>query len=103
MPKPFVAKVFTSIGKRIRNGHETVASVSIKGRAGETRGSSVDEGIKDCLTPIDGTCQKGRHSSLNGVVAVISKEGKVIDTEFMSKHCKQGQKWSKREATDEYH
>ena len=45
--------------------------------------------MTDIGVTVDGTWQKRGFSSLNGVVAVISiTNGKVLDVESMSRHCK---------------
>jgi len=52
---------------------------------------------------VDGTWQKCGHSSLNGVVTVMSKEnGKCLDHIVLSKACKGCQKWSNRTNHSEY-
>ena len=45
--------------------------------------------VKDCKVSVDGDWQKHGHSSLNGVVMVISSTiGKCLDVAVMSKVCK---------------
>ena len=52
-------------------------------------GKPVDEVIHTIVT-VDGTWQKQGHSSLFGVIVVISwKMGQVLDREVLSKHCTQ--------------
>ena len=102
MPQPFMPKVFMSIVDKLKTAYESIASKSMKCGAAETRGIPIDQGMIDSQIAIDGTWQKRGHSSLHGVVVAMSKEGKVIDCEVMSKHCKQCQIWSKKEGTAEY-
>ena len=84
MPQPFMPKVFASIVHKIATAYESIASDSMKNAAIETRGKPIDQGMMDCQVTIDGTWQRRGHSSLHGVVAGISREGKVIDHEVMS-------------------
>ena len=102
MLQPFMPKVFTSFVHKITTAYEKIASESMKNAAIETRGNPIDQGMMDCQVTIDGTWQKEGHSSLHGVVVGISREGKIIDCEVVSKHCKQCQVRSKKEGIAEY-
>ena len=73
---------------KITTAYEGIASESMKNAAIETRGKPIDQGMMACQVTIDGTWQKRGHSSLRGVVVGISREGKGIDCEVLSKHCK---------------
>ena len=49
---------------------------------------AIDNDIIDCQIGIDGSWQKRRYSSLNGVItAVIRDNKKVIDFQVLSKFC----------------
>ena len=57
----------------------------------------------DCQVSVQGTLQKRGHSSLNGVVTIISKEnGKCLDHIVLSKSCKGCQTWSNKKNHCEY-
>ena len=53
--------------------------------------------VADSDVSQDGTWQKRGHSSVNGVITVISKEtGKCVDVAVLSKECKACQYWSSK-------
>lgn len=60
--------------------------------------------VADCETSCDGTWQRRGFCSLNGCVTAISMDtatGKVLDTEVMSRFCKQCKKHENDEETPE--
>ncbi|GFS92811.1 uncharacterized protein TNCV_1162041 [Trichonephila clavipes] len=70
----------------LNNATEKVAKVSMALAAAETL--SFNNGNPNVPVAIDGTWQKRGHTSLNGVVTVVSVEpGKVIDAEILSRKC----------------
>ena len=86
MPKPMSKTTYNNISTDIRNAAKTVAEQSMKDAAREVN-DSVD--IVNTGVSVDGTWQRRGYSSLNGVVTAISvKNGKVLDTEPLSRHCK---------------
>ena len=75
------------ISNKVRDSAEKVAKASMLTAALDLK--SGEEGMTDIGVTVDGTWQKRGFSSLNGVVAVISiTNGKVLDVESMSRHCK---------------
>ena len=55
--------------------------------------------MTDCTVSLDGSWQKQRHNSLNGVVTAINRvSDKVIDYHVMSKKCKVCQICSKKKS-----
>ena len=87
------------------NSYQNTCFQSCKNAALETTiklGGSSDVVI-DCQVSVDGTWQKRGHSSLNGVVTVISKEnGKCLDHIVLSIACKGCQAWSSKTDHPEY-
>ena len=64
-----------------------VAETTIQDACKELRGDST--GIVDAAVSCDGSWQRRRYSSLNGVVTTISmRNGKALDIEPMSRACK---------------
>ena len=85
MPPPVTSKNYAKLSDRLGDAVEKVAKSSMIEAAAEVKQK---EG-KDVGISFDGTWQKRGHSSLNGVAAAISiTNGKVLDVEVLSRHCK---------------
>ena len=62
-----------------------------------------EQGISDVTVSCDGSWQKRGHSSLNGVVTVISSDsGKYLGYRFITKTCKACESWESCKSTEEY-
>ena len=86
MPKPMSKTTYNNISTNIRNATKIVAEQSMADAAREVNSS---DGIVNTGVSVDGTWQRRGYSSLNGVVTAISiKNGKILDTEPLSRHCK---------------
>ena len=81
---------FNEINSELHNAYVQTAQESIKEATKQIHfNKTVDDSVViDAKVSGDGAWQKRGYSSLNGVVKLIS-EGKCIDTEVLSKKCKQ--------------
>ena len=86
----------------------STAQLSMKRAAQEVRKLSPnciagnDEPINTRVS-VDGTWQKRGHSSMNGIVTIMSAEtAKCLDTEVLSKSCKGCQVWENKKADPNY-
>ena len=71
--------------------------------ADELQENKDEQGISDVTVSCDGSWQKRGHSSLNGVVTVLSSDsGKCFDYRVMTKTCKACETWESRKGTEEY-
>ena len=90
MPPPLTSAAYAVYNRELGDVSGMVASNKMVEAANELHcieGKPVDEVI-DAIVTLDGTWQKRGHSSLFGVIVVISwKTGKILDFEVLSKHC----------------
>jgi len=103
LSKPLSTTQYDKANEKLLNAYQDACIQSCKEAALETinklGGSSYS--VTDCLWM--GLGKKCGHSSLNGVVTVMSKEnGKCLDHIVLSKACKGCQKWSNRTNHSEY-
>ena len=63
------------------------AAVEVSAKAHDVPLILTDAGLVNCEVAVDGSWQKRRHSSLNGVVTALSN-GNCLDVHVLSKHCK---------------
>ena len=98
LPPPMAKNTYKSINNTLHQAYESVAEESMQAASKELHQLSEQTSeIKDCQVSVDGTWQKRGHSSLNGVISVISsKIGKCLDVAVMSKFCKSCQHWSEK-------
>lgn len=105
MPQPMASKAYDEIVKTLSVSCKEVAEESMHMTSSEIHQNlhspscdspaflsteSQSEKVVDTSISIDGSWQKHRYSSLNGLVAALSMDsGKVIDIEVMSRCCKQ--------------
>ena len=54
-----------------------------------------DAGLLYCEVSVDGSWQKGRHSSLNGA-ATATSDKKCLNVHVLSKHCKRYRNWEQK-------
>ena len=85
---------YQAINEELLSTYEYVANKSMTKAAieGSVKAHYVplilpDAGLVNCEVLADGSRQKQRHSSLNGVVTAMS-DGKCLDVHGLSKHCK---------------
>ena len=80
---------FNEKQKTVLVAYNTVALQSMTDAADELQENKDEQGISDVTVSCDGIWQKWDHSSLNGVVTVISSDsGKCLDDRVMTKTCK---------------
>ena len=84
MPPPMTKTAFQKSPKTIRNIYVETADESMKQAVHEVKKDVLkdefdEETIIDTTASFDGTWQKRRHVSFNGVVTVMSIHGKCID------------------------
>jgi hypothetical protein len=94
MPSPMAKTTFIEINSDLHNAYVQTAQESMKAASKQIHfNKTVDDSVViDAKVSGDGAWQKRGYSSLNGVVTLIS-EGKCIDTEVLSKKCKQCEMW----------
>ena len=63
------------------------AAVEVSAKAHDVPLILTDGGLVNCEVSVDGSWQKRRHSSLNGVVTALSN-GNCLDVHVLPKHCK---------------
>ena len=63
------------------------AAAEVSAKAHDVPLILTDAGLVNCEVPVDGSWQKRRHSSLNGVVTALSNRN-CLDVHVLSKHCK---------------
>ena len=100
LAKPISKTQYDKVNDKLFQVYQDTALYSCEEAATETI-QKIDEkdpyGITDCQVSVDGSWQKRGHTSLNGVVTVISKEnGKCLDHIVLSKKCKGCQTWSNK-------
>ena len=85
MPPPLTHKNYDKVSQKLGEVAEKVAKVSMIDATVEVKAiEGTDIGVS-----FDGTWQKRGYSSLNGVATAISvTNGKVVDCEVLSRHCK---------------
>ena len=94
---------FNEKQKTILVAYNTVALQSMTDAADELQENKDEQGISDVTVSCDGIWQKWDHSSLNGVVTVISSDsGKCLDDRVMTKTCKACESWESCKGTEEY-
>eukprot|EP00795_Rhopilema_esculentum_P001535 gene1535-15984_t len=87
---------FSKLNKTLLSAVYDVANDSMKQAGEEVKKTQIGENSADCGVSVDGCWQKRGFVSLNGCVAALSIDnGKVLDVEPMSRHCKQCQLQSK--------
>ena len=94
MPPPSRAKPYKKNSKTITKHLKSIAKKSMSDAAEEIRNLKKVNGneVAECAVSCDGTWQRRGFSSLNGCVTVMSIDtGKVLDTEALSRTCKQCQ------------
>ena len=105
LSKPISKTQYDRANEKLLKAYQDVCFQSCKEAAFETTtklGGDSDTAT-DCQVSVDGTWQKRGHSSLNGVVTIISKEnGKCLDHIVLSKTCKGCQIWSNKTNHSEY-
>ena len=80
LPPPVSKKNYQKLSHKIRDTAKTVAEASMSAAIEEVK----KEGATDIGVSVDGTCQRRRFSSLNGVVVAVSTSNfKVVDVEAM--------------------
>ena len=105
MPFPLQKKSHQAHVQAIRDAAKSAAVKSMSKAVAETKEfyDQSDNGICKIGVSGDGTWRRRGYKSLYGVVSVISiATGKVLDTEVMSKECRQCMKWEGKEKTAEY-
>ena len=105
LSKPLSKTQYDKANEKLLSAYQDACIQSCKEAALETinklDGSS--DAVTDCQVFVDGTWQKCGHSSLTGVVTVMSKEnGKCLDHIVLSKAFKGCQTWSNRTNHPEY-
>lgn len=100
MPPPMSKSTFQSNLGVIYNSYLKVANGSMH-KAAEKVNDNPDNAIKDVTVSVDGTWQRRRYASLNGVVTAIC-EGKCIDVEVLTKSCKSCQYWKRKLSEEEF-
>ena len=81
----------------------TVALQSMTDAADELQEKKDEQGISDVAVCCDGSWQKWGHSSLNGMVTVMSSDsGKCLDYCVMTKTCRACKSCKSRKGTEEY-
>ena len=89
LPKPVTKNNYDKIIKRIHKATKDVAEQTMEEACKEIRGDAGPEEIINTPVSGDGTWQRRGHSSLNGVMTVISMDtGKILDVEAMCWSCK---------------
>ena len=89
LPKPVTKNNYDKIIKRIHKATKDVAEQTMEEACQEIRGDAGPEEIINTPVSGDGTWQRRGHSSLNGVMTVISMDtGKILDVETMCRSCK---------------
>ena len=89
LPRPVTQSNYDKIVKRIVAASKNVAEQTMLDACDELRGNTTPDNIINTAVSGDRTWQKRGHSSLNGVMTVISMDsGKILDIEVMSKTCK---------------
>ena len=97
MPPPSTAKPFSKSSKTITKHIKMIAKKSMADAAADIRKSAnaQETDVISCPVSCDGTWQRRGFSSLNGCVMIMSIDtGKVLDTEALSRCCKQCQQHS---------
>lgn len=85
MNPPSTQKSWDKHFTAVLNASEVVSKESMEAAAKELQ---ADGKVTDVAVTCDGTWQKRGHSSLHGVVTVLSsKSGKVLDYEALSRYC----------------
>ena len=101
LPKPVTKNNYDKIIKRIHKATKDIAEKTMKEACHKIRGDAGPEEIINTPVSGDGTWQRRGHSSLNGVMTVISIDtGKILDVEAMCrsyKSCKLNQKLEKED------
>ena len=92
---------YRKINEKLHETYELVANESMKKAAFEARGEENAPDVYSARISIDGTWQRRGHSSLNGVVTIISG-GKCIDSMVMSKRCRGCAVWERKQGTAAY-
>ena len=98
MPQPMAKTTYNDINVKLHPYYVKTAEESMKAAAEEVRmyiNPDVSKNdVVDCDISCDGSWQKRGHSSLNGIVSVISRDvKKVIDCKVYSKYCHGCQQW----------
>lgn len=103
MPPPMAKCTFEDINCQIHNAYVETAQVSMKRAAAQVHsaGPLDSSNVVDAQVSGDGAWQKRGYSSLNGVVTLISA-GKCVDTEVLSKKCKECEVWEHQKGTSNY-
>ena len=99
LSKPISKTQYDKANEKLLRAYQDACFQSCKEAAFETTAKlgGGSDSVTDCQVSVDGTWQKRGHSSLNGVVTIISKEsGKCLDHIVLSKTCKGCQIWSNK-------
>ena len=89
LPKSVTANNYDKIINKLVKTSKAVAVIKMQDACEELRADSSSDAIKDVEVSPDGTWQRRRYSSLNGVVTVISiKNDTILDIEPRSRTCK---------------
>ena len=72
--------MYSNISEKLALAYETVAKECLLSAAEEVRKTPLtpEAEIEDCQVTIDGTWQKRGHSSVHGVVAATSSNGRLL-------------------------
>ena len=105
MPFPMRQKAYQDHVMAVRDACEEAANESMQNAVNEVKGFYEEE--QDNLHRIgvsgDGTWRIRGYKSLYGVVSILSiTNGKVLDTEVMSKECRECMQWEGKEHSDSF-
>lgn len=91
---------YTKINERLHTLYETAAQNCMKKLAKDIKESSPDVvgGSSLCHVAIDGSWQKRGHASL----VTATNNGKSLDVQILSKHCRGCQIWERKKSTPDY-
>ena len=90
MPEPLALNNYAKHAAAVNRATKAVAQETMNEAGSELYSASESSGVVETSVSGDGTWQKRGHSSLHGIVNVISMEtGKVLDTEVLTQFCKQ--------------
>ena len=95
---------FQHYHKLIQAAYDSAAKDCMKFAANEIKANAVENsttGVPLIQVSLDGTWQKRRHSSLNGVVTAISS-GRYVDADVLTKYCRGCQIWFNRKQHSNY-
>ena len=103
---PMNLKAFNNMQSKVADIYVNISKVSMTEATEGLHLNSIQEGepensITNVAVSCDGKRQRRCHSSLNGVVNVISADtGKCLDYQVMSKHCDACNYWEDKKNTE---